>query len=51
MKKRLTRKETAPRNLAARALRSPLFRQKIAADPKAYRRPAKKAELPPPDEE
>jgi hypothetical protein len=34
------RKKSPPRkrNLAARALRSPLFRPKIAANPNAYRR-------------
>lgn len=34
------RKKAPPkkRNLAARALRSPLFRPKLAANPKAYKR-------------
>lgn len=51
MKIRRTRKQSAPRNLAARALRSPLFRAKVAKSPKAYRRGLKKVEPPPPEEE
>lgn len=35
---KLPRKKSAPRNLAARALRDPLFRPKVEADPKAYKR-------------
>ncbi len=51
MKIRRTRKQTAPRNLAARALRSPLFRARVVANPKAYRRPPKKVVPPPPEDE
>ena len=38
MKARLTRKQSAPRNAAARALAQPRFAQKVEKDPKAYRR-------------
>jgi hypothetical protein len=38
------------RNLAAKALRDPLFRPKIMADPKAYKR-RKRVDLPPPDDD
>ena len=38
------------RNLAARALGSPLFRPKIVGNPKAYKR-KKKVELPPTDDD
>ena len=38
MQTRLGRKQTAPRNLAAKALRGPRFAQKIEMNPKAYRR-------------
>jgi hypothetical protein len=49
MKKRLTRKQAAPRNAAARALRSPLFRARVVKHPKAYvRRKGKR--VPPPDD-
>ena len=35
---KLGRKQTAPRNIAARALGSPRFVPKIEDDPKTYRR-------------
>lgn len=38
MKAHLTRKQSAPRNAAARALAQPRFAQKVEKDPKAYRR-------------
>lgn len=38
MKRPLTRKETAPRNLAAKALGSGRFKPKVEADPNAYKR-------------
>lgn len=38
MKRPLSRKETAPRNLAAKALRSGQFKPKVEPDPKAYKR-------------
>lgn len=41
MKRKLTRKETAPPNLAAKALGHPLFRPKVEADPRAYNRRVK----------
>ena len=34
----LTRKQTAPRNAAAKSLREGLFQPKVEADPKAYKR-------------
>ncbi|OEO27904.1 hypothetical protein VW23_007265 [Devosia insulae DS-56] len=34
----LTRKQTAPRNAAARSLREGQFQPKVEADPKAYKR-------------
>lgn len=43
MKRPLTRRETAPRNVAARALRGEQFQPKVEKDPKAYtRRPKHK---------
>lgn len=41
MKVKLTRKQTAPRNLAARALRGGAFAPKVEPDPKSYRRKGK----------
>jgi stalled ribosome alternative rescue factor ArfA len=41
MKYRLTRKETAPPNLAAKALRHGLFRPKVEKNPDAYSRKQK----------
>jgi stalled ribosome alternative rescue factor ArfA len=41
MKYRLTRKETAPPNLAAKALRNGLFRPKVEKNPDAYSRKQK----------
>lgn len=41
MKRRLTRKETAPPNLAAKALSLGQFRPKVADNPKAYKRSQK----------
>jgi len=38
---KLGRKETAPRNLAAKALAEGQFKPKVEADPKAYRRKQK----------
>lgn len=38
---KLTRKQTAPRNLAAKALAEGLFKPKVEPDPKGYRRKAK----------
>ena len=37
----LTRKQTAPRNAAAKSLREGQFQPKIEADPKAYKRKTK----------
>lgn len=34
----LTRKEAAPRNVAAKALREGAFRPKVEPDPKGYKR-------------
>jgi hypothetical protein len=50
MKKRLTRKQRAPRNAAARALRSPLFQPRVIKNPKAYVRRKGKF-VPPPEED
>lgn len=48
----LTRKQTAPRNLAAKALREGQFQPKVEPDPKAYKRKKKhKAELAPPEDD
>jgi len=41
MKVPLTRKQTAPRNVAAKSLREGQFQPKVEADPKAYRRKKK----------
>ncbi len=41
MKVKLTRKQLAPRNVAAKALRQGQFRPKVEADPKAYKRRGK----------
>ncbi len=38
MKVPLTRKQIAPRNVAAKSLREGQFQPKVEADPKAYRR-------------
>lgn len=38
MKVPLTRKQSRPRNAAARALRQGQFKPRVEADPKAYRR-------------
>lgn len=38
---KLTRKQTAPRNLAARALKEGQFQPKVEEDPKGYRRHVK----------
>ncbi len=38
MKVKLTRKQLAPRNVAANALRQGQFRPRVEADPKAYKR-------------
>jgi len=38
MKTPLTRKQTAPKNVAAKALREGQFQPKVEPDPKAYRR-------------
>lgn len=38
---KLTRKQTAPRNLAAKALAEGQFKPKVEPDPKAYRRRTK----------
>ncbi|MGV3490588.1 MAG: DUF7230 family protein [Devosia sp.] len=40
---KLTRKQTAPRNAAAKALREGQFQPKIEDDPKAYKRRQKHA--------
>lgn len=37
----LTRKQTAPRNVAARALREGQFQPKVEPDPKGYKRKKK----------
>lgn len=37
----LTRKQTAPRNVAAKALREGQFQPKVAPDPKGYKRKTK----------
>jgi hypothetical protein len=47
----LTRKQLAPRNAAAKALRAGAFQPKVEADPKAYRRRPKHPPKPTPDEE
>jgi len=41
MKRPLTRKETAPRNVAAKALREGQFQPKVEANPHAYKRKQK----------
>jgi hypothetical protein len=41
MKVPLTRKQIAPRNVAAKALREGQFQPKVEADPKAYKRKKK----------
>jgi hypothetical protein len=38
MKVPLSRKQVAPRNVAAKALREGQFQPKVEADPKAYKR-------------
>jgi stalled ribosome alternative rescue factor ArfA len=38
---KLGRKQTAPRNLAAKSLAEGLFKPKVEPDPKGYRRKAK----------
>ena len=38
MQVKLTRKQAAPRNLAAKALRAGRFAPKVEPDPKGYRR-------------
>ena len=56
MKIPLTRKQTAPKNVAAKALREGQYQPKVEADPKAYSRKAKhrddpkRSELEPDDE-
>ena len=47
----LTRKQVAPRNAAAKALRAGAFQPKVEPDPKAYRRRPKHPPKPPPDED
>ena len=47
----LTRKQIAPRNAAAKALREGQFQPKVEPDPKAYRRRPKHPPKPPTDEE
>jgi hypothetical protein len=47
----LTRKQVAPRNAAAKALREGQFQPKVEPDPKAYRRRPKHPPKPPADEE
>lgn len=47
----LTRKQLAPRNVAAKALRGGQFQPKVEPDPKAYRRKLKHPPKPPADEE
>lgn len=41
MKVPLTRKQTAPRNVAARSLREGQFQPKVEPDPKSYKRKTK----------
>lgn len=41
MKVPLTRKQTAPRNVAAKALREGQFQPKVEPDPKSYKRKKK----------
>ena len=41
MKIPLTRKQTAPKNVAAKALREGQFQPKVEPDPKAYTRKSK----------
>lgn len=41
MKVPLTRKQTAPRNVAAKALREGQFQPKVEPDPKTYKRKKK----------
>lgn len=47
----LTRKQVAPRNAAAKALRAGAFQPKVEPDPKAYRRRPKHPPQPPAEEE
>ena len=47
----LTRKQVAPRNAAAKALREGQFQPKVEPDPKAYRRRPKHPPKPTVDEE
>lgn len=48
----LTRKQTAPRNVAAKALREGQFQPKVEPDPKAYKRKKKhKVDLVPPEDD
>jgi hypothetical protein len=47
-----SRKESAPRNVAAKALASGKFKPKVEPDPKAYkRRPKHPKPIMPPDDE
>lgn len=46
----LTRKQSAPRNAAAKALRGGKFLPRVEADPKAYRRRPKHPARPSADE-
>lgn len=48
---KLTRKQAAPRNLAAKALREGQFQPKVEQDPKGYRRRSKHKADPLPDTE
>jgi hypothetical protein len=47
----LTRKQLAPRNVAAKALREGQFQPKVEPDPKAYRRRPKHPPKPPAEDE
>lgn len=47
----LTRKQAAPRNVAAKALREGQFRAKVEEDPKAYKRRPKHPAPPPVEDE
>jgi hypothetical protein len=49
MKVPRTRKQTAPRNVAAKALRHGQFQPKVEKDPKAYTRKPKHEQVPVPE--
>jgi hypothetical protein len=48
--RRRKKRPSAPPNLAAKALRTPLFRPRVPENPKAYKRKGRKVPLVPPEE-